>query len=171
MYTPGACVTARHRPRNTCCRHKPTPPLHDYKRASNRPSHTPEHKSTWNYTYTNTLIPILALPAASQSYKPILYWIGTAKTMVPKKAQKCGNLESPCLDKPVSGQGGGGGRYTHTHELPAASSSLYHSFRCRPSTALWWHSAPLSLLACMPRTHPKIRTTACYQGRSGVWRK
>ena len=35
----------------------------------------------------------------------ILYWIGTAKTMVPKKAQKCGNTGSPCLDKPVLGQG------------------------------------------------------------------
>ena len=38
-----------------------------------------------------------------------LYWIGAAKTMVKKKTQKCGNTASPCLDKPVLGQGGGGG--------------------------------------------------------------
>ena len=39
----------------------------------------------------------------------ILDWIGTAKTMVPKKTQKCGNRGSPCLDMPVLGQHGGGG--------------------------------------------------------------
>ena len=31
----------------------------------------------------------------------VLYWIGTAKTMVPKKTQKCQNTRSPCLDKPL----------------------------------------------------------------------
>ena len=41
--------------------------------------HTPEHKSTWNYSYTNTLPPILTLPAActkKESYKPhsLLDW-------------------------------------------------------------------------------------------------
>ena len=36
----------------------------------------------------------------------ILYWIGTTKTMVPKKIEKGGKTGSPCLDKPVSGQGG-----------------------------------------------------------------
>ena len=57
-----ACVTARHVPRNTCCRHKG---LHDYKRVSSRPAYTAEHKSTWNYSYTNTLTPNSdTLPAA-----------------------------------------------------------------------------------------------------------
>ena len=28
------------------------------------PAHAPEHKSTWNYSYTNTLPPMLTLPAA-----------------------------------------------------------------------------------------------------------
>ena len=59
-----ACVAARYAPWITCCRQKPSLPLHDYKRVSNRPTYTPEHKSTWNHTYTNTLIPILTLPAA-----------------------------------------------------------------------------------------------------------
>ena len=38
----------------------------------------------------------------------VLYWIRTAKTTVQKKDQKCGNTGSPCLDKPVLAQGGGG---------------------------------------------------------------
>ena len=46
-----ACITTRHVPQNTCCRHKPTLPLHDDKRVSNKPAYTPEHKSTWNYSY------------------------------------------------------------------------------------------------------------------------
>ena len=54
----------RHAPCNTCCRHKPPLPLHDNKRVSSRPAYTPEHKSTWNYSHTITLPPILTLPAA-----------------------------------------------------------------------------------------------------------
>ena len=44
------------------------------------------------------------------SYSPhkaanrILCWMGTTKTTVPKKSQKCGNTGSLCLDKPVLGQ-------------------------------------------------------------------
>ena len=41
-----ARVTARQIPWNTCCRHKQTPPLHDYKTVSNTPAYTPEHNST-----------------------------------------------------------------------------------------------------------------------------
>ena len=37
-----------------------------------------------------------------------LHWIGTAKTMDPKKAEKCRNMELPCFDKHVLGRGGGG---------------------------------------------------------------
>ena len=36
----------------------------------------------------------------------ILYRIGTTKRHIQKKAQKCGNTGSLCLDKPVLGQGG-----------------------------------------------------------------
>ena len=35
-----------------------------YKRVVNRPAYTLEHKRTLNYTYANTLTPILTLPAA-----------------------------------------------------------------------------------------------------------
>ena len=105
-----ARATARRVPRSTQA--DPTP-LHDYKRVSKRPPHTPEHNSAWKYSYTNTLPPTLTLPAAlHNATHHLLYWIGTAKPMVPKKAQKCGNTGSPCLDKPVFGQrrrGGGGG--------------------------------------------------------------
>ena len=47
-----ACVTTRHVPQNTCCRHKG---LHDYKRVSSRPAYTAEHKSTWNYFFFSRL--------------------------------------------------------------------------------------------------------------------
>ena len=40
------------------------PTLCDYKRVSNTPADTPEHKSTWNHSYTNTLAPAWTLPAA-----------------------------------------------------------------------------------------------------------
>ena len=33
----------------------------------------------------------------------ILYWIGIAKTMVPKKVNSCGNMGSLCLDKLLLG--------------------------------------------------------------------
>ena len=52
------------------------PCLHDYQRVSNRPASTPEHKSTWNCSYTNTLTPVFTLPAACTKHKPqsLLYW-------------------------------------------------------------------------------------------------
>ena len=37
---------------------------HDDQRVSNRPAYTPEHKSAWDDSYTNTLTPIVTLPAA-----------------------------------------------------------------------------------------------------------
>ena len=42
---------------------QPHPP-HDYKRVPNTPACTPEHKSTWYYSHTNTSPPIQTLPAA-----------------------------------------------------------------------------------------------------------
>ena len=38
--------------------------VHDYERVSNRPAYTPEYKSTWNYSCSHTLSPILTLPAS-----------------------------------------------------------------------------------------------------------
>ena len=110
-----ARVTARHVPRNTSCRHKPTLPLHDYKRVSNTPAPTPEHKNTWNYSHANTLTPIPTPPPPLQpaeSCKPhSLFGLEPQNRWFQKKqkAQKCGNTALPCLDKPLSGQGGGGG--------------------------------------------------------------
>ena len=45
----------------------------------------------------------------AQRYKPHSLSIGTAKPMVPKKAQKCENRGSPYLDKRTLGRMGGGG--------------------------------------------------------------
>ena len=59
-----ARATARHVRGNTCCRHRPALPLHDYKRVSDRPAYHPEPKSTGKYTHANTLTPILTLPEA-----------------------------------------------------------------------------------------------------------
>ena len=105
-----ARVTARHVPRNTCCAHNPTLPLHDYKVVPNTPAHTPEHRSTRNYTHTDTFPPTWTLPAPAQRYKPpyLLDWnrkSGGSK----KKAQKCRNTGLMCLHKPALGQSGGGG--------------------------------------------------------------
>ena len=97
-----ARVTARHVPRNTCCRHKATLPPQNMTVQSNRPAYTPEHKSTWNDSYVNTLPPILT-PSCSlhNAANHILFWIGTAKAMVPKKNPKRQKQRSPCLDKPL----------------------------------------------------------------------
>ena len=104
-----ARITVRHVTWNTCCRHKPTL-VHDDKRMPNTPAHTAEPKSTWDYSYTNTLTPILTLPAARTKLQNFLYWIGTAQTMVQKKKKppNCGNMGSLCLSKPEFGQGEGG---------------------------------------------------------------
>ena len=45
-------------------------PFMTTKRVSNSPAHTPQHKSTWEYSYTNTLPPILTLPAAWNRKNP-----------------------------------------------------------------------------------------------------
>ena len=82
-----AHVTAQHVPRNTCCRHKPTRPLHDYNRvsvqqASIYPS-IQEHMELHPHQHFDTHIdPSCSLHKATDH---ILYRIGTAKTMVPKK--------------------------------------------------------------------------------------
>ena len=51
----------------------------------------------------------------------IICWIGTAKTTVPEKNKKCGNTGLPCLDKPMSGQGGGWGRVLQHDNTQATS--------------------------------------------------
>ena len=128
-----ARVTVQHVPWNTCCRHEPTLPLHDYKRMSNTPARTPEHKSTWNYTYTNTLTLIRTLPAARPKLQTT-FSIGLEpqKQWFQKKVQRCGNTESPCLDKPELARGAGGTTLSHecrTHR-PIAPELIPPSFSC-----------------------------------------
>ena len=82
--------------------------VHDYKRVFNRPAYTAEYTCIWNYTYTNTSTPMLTLPAACTKLQTT-FSIGLKpqKKTFQKKAQKCGNTGSPCLDKPMLGRGGG----------------------------------------------------------------
>ena len=70
--------------------------------------HPPERKSTWNCNYTNTLIPLLTLPAArtklqttfSIGLEPQKRWFKNR----PKSAKSRGRVwTSPCLDKRVGG--------------------------------------------------------------------
>ena len=74
--------------------------------------------------HTNTLPPPID-PSCSlhNAAHHLLDWIGTPKTMVQKKVQKCGNTRSPCLDKPVLGHcglgwGGGGGYTKRAQQIP-----------------------------------------------------
>ena len=133
--------------RNTCCRHKPTVRLHDYKRVSNGPAHTPEHKSTWNYTYTNTFPPIVTLATAGT--KPQTTF---SIALEPQKRwfQKRPKIAEPCLDKPVSGRGGGGAPTTVGSEL-APECNKHRSKKGAPwrslspsSTELWIGSCRLT---------------------------
>ena len=111
-----ARVTVCRVPRNTCCRHKPTLPLHDYKRVSNRPAYTPrtqEHTELQLHRHFDVHVdPSCSLHKATNH---ILYWIGTAETIVPKKAQKCGR-------KPD----GGGCIEWPTHRQPLSTTAGCH---------------------------------------------
>ena len=75
----------------------------------NRLAYTPEHEHMGlqlRQHFHTHIDPSCSLHKATNH---ILHWIGSAKTMVPKKGQKCGSTESLWLDKPVLGQGAGGG--------------------------------------------------------------
>ena len=66
-----------------------------------RPPYTPEHNSTWNYSCTNTLTPMLTLSAACPKLHTT-FPIGL-------ETQKRYKTRLLCLDKPVLRQRGGGG--------------------------------------------------------------
>ena len=108
-----ARATAQHVTWNTCGRHKPTLPLHDCKRVSHRPAYTPEHKSTWDYRYTNTfdthMDPSCSLHKATKS---ILYWSGTLKTVVQKKKHPKVWNHGVVVFAPARVSTGGGGGVT-----------------------------------------------------------
>ena len=63
---------------------------------SSSPAHTPEHKSTWDHSHTNTLPPISPLPAACKTLQ-------TAVSI---------GLELPKGRPGFRFRGGGGGRYS-----------------------------------------------------------
>ena len=80
-------------------------PLHDYKTVPKRPAHTPEHKSTWNYSCTNTFTPILTLHAARTKLHTTVS-IGSApqKRRFQKRPKRAATRvrrvwTSPCSDK------------------------------------------------------------------------
>ena len=59
-----------------------------------------EHKSTWNYTHTNTLPPIQTLPAAgTKPQTTFSVGLDAQKRWFPKSAKNCGQTGSPCLDR------------------------------------------------------------------------
>ena len=65
--------------------------MHHHKRGPNTPASTPEHKSTWNCSYTHTMTPGLTFPAACTKLQTTvsLYW--NHKNSGSEKACKCGN--------------------------------------------------------------------------------
>ena len=103
-----ARAAAQHVPRNTCCRHKTTNPSKQDNAKQQAGTHprTQKHMELQLHDHFDTHIDPSC--RAHEATNHILYHLGTAKTMVPKKTQKCGNVGLPCLDKPVFGQGVGG---------------------------------------------------------------
>ena len=118
--TPVLCLGHQDKPPpHKCAGHRPTRLTHNNRQQtgtmggrggapqnttiqSNRAAYTPEHKSTWKYSDTNTLTPTLTLSAADTKLQTTTFSIGLG----PQKTQKCGNTGSPCSDQPVLGQGG-----------------------------------------------------------------
>ena len=90
---------------------QPYPSKHgNAKQQASIPRRTQEHVEL-QLCYATHIDPSRSLHKATNH---ILYSIRTAKTMVPKQTQQGGNMESPCLDKPVLGLGAGGGNLSQT---------------------------------------------------------
>ena len=117
----GPCYRAA-RPTQHMLRTQPNPPPQNMTQGVQQAGIHPKHKSTWKYSHTNTLTPTRTLLQPAQSDKPhsLLDW--TRKNDGSKKAQKCGNTGSPCLDKPLLGQTGEGySSYVEAVYVPATS--------------------------------------------------
>ena len=85
------------------------PPPQNMTIQSNSPAHTPEHKSAWHYSHTNTSLPLRTLPAASTTPQTTFaVGLGTAKTMVPNKGPKVRKHGVAVLGQARVGTGGGG---------------------------------------------------------------
>jgi hypothetical protein len=110
-------VTTKHVTQNTCCKHKPTrASKHDNtkQQASMHPRTQEDMELQLHHHFATHIDPSCSLHQATNH---ILYWIGTATTMVPKnKTQKCGNTGSSCLDKPMLGKGCVQGGWTTSKE-------------------------------------------------------
>ena len=94
--------------RNTCCRHSlPYASKHNNTRQqAGKYPRIPEHMELQLCQHFVTHIdPSCSLHTATNH---ILYWIGTATTMVPKKTRKCGNTGLLCSDNLVLVQRGVG---------------------------------------------------------------
>ena len=84
------------------------PPLPDHKKGAQQPStHPPAHKSTWHHSRTRPLQTHMT-PSRGPHNAPLRYRTGTAKPMLPKQTPKYRDGGSPCLHRPVLGQGAGG---------------------------------------------------------------
>ena len=81
-----ARVTPKHVPQNTCCRNKPTLPLHDYKRVSASIHHrTQEHMEL---QLDQHFAPMDSSCSLHKAANHIVYRIGNGKKNGSKKAQK-----------------------------------------------------------------------------------
>ena len=139
--------TARRDPPSYTAQAEPTRPLHDYQRVFNT-ADTPEHKSTWNYGYTNTL----TLPAQSTH---ILDWIQTAKTTVPKDARKPENAVFGQARVRTKGVGG-----------TSAQISIPHTAHPHAHPTIITHNKPQHLLlAGFPRRRAYGSAYCAPQGR------
>ena len=95
--------------------------VHDDKRGSHRP-YPPQRSSTWHRSYTTALKPRPFLPPAHRCRPhPPLHW--SPKNDGSKKGPK---VRTPCLDKPVFGRRGGGGRPTEQTECTPCARALPH---------------------------------------------
>ena len=106
------------------------PPPQNMTIQSNTPAHTPQHKSTRNYTHTNALPPHTDPSCGpAQRYTPPSRLEWKRKKMVPKNAQKCGNTGYPCLDRPMFGQREGGVTFLAAPQ-ELAVSWLWYTNQC-----------------------------------------
>ena len=87
--------------------HNPTLPLHDHKRMPDSPAHTPEHMESHPHHHWDTKYrPLLRPP--QQLHTAFSIALDLQNRWPRKRPKKCGNTGSPCLDKPMFGQRGGG---------------------------------------------------------------
>ena len=96
--------------------------------------HTPHNTTAHGTTPTPSLCPPPHAPLlqpCTTLHTTSSVGIGSAKTMVPEKTQKCGNIGPPCLDKPVLRQRGG----TYAPGIGDRAPPMCGYQRCMPRTS------------------------------------